>query len=220
MKSIHLNSLFTILVIMAFGFNLVSQDIEQEYQIRTSAAISYKPVKKLKVVFSPEVRYDETLKIGRYLLEGKMTYKPIKHLFLTGNYKFIINPRQENPTEYFHRFGGGIIYKRTFGDFKPGFKLSYTNDSDDGDGDNESDNYLRYKGWVEYNIPDCKLTPEVGVELFQQLGTSGLYKVRYKAGFEYKLFKDNFIGVSYKLDYYMKKYTNKHIFSVGYKLKL
>ena len=220
MKTTIKTTIIILLITLVCNTDAVTQEVENEYQIRTSASFSYKPAKRLKVILSPEIRYDENIKIGRYLVEGKLTYKPVKNLFLTGNYRFIINPRDENPTEYFHRFGAGFIYKRKFGDFRPGIKLTYTNDSDDEDGDNENDNFIRYKAWVDYNIPKCKLTPEVGIELFQQIGSSGIYKVRYKAGFEYKLLKDNYIGVNYKLDYYMKEYTNKHIFSIGYKLKL
>lgn len=211
---------FLMLALFPFGDKLRAQDVENEYQFRTSASVSYKPVKKLKLVFTPEVRFDESFSVGKYLLEGELRYKLFKSFYLSGNYRFIINPRDENPTEYFHRFAIAAIYKKSFKRFEPAIKISYTNDSDDDNGDDANDHFLRYKASLNYDIRKCKLTPLIGIELFQQLGNNGLYKVRYKAGFDYKLFKNNYIGVNYKLDYYMQEYTNKHIFSIGYKIKL
>lgn len=215
------NSTFvTLLILFVLNNNLSAQEVTQEYQIRSSASVSFTPVKKLKLTFTPEVRFNESFEVSRYLLEGKLRYKPIKHLYLSGYYRFIINPRNEKPTEYMHRVSLGVSYKRKFNDFEPGIKLSYTNDSDDDNGDGSNDHFLRYKLWLGYNIPKCKLTPEIGADLFQQLGESGLYKVRYKVGFDYKIAKDNYIELSYKLDYYIKEFTNKHIFGIGYILKL
>ena len=78
---------------------------------------------------------------------------------------------------------------------------------------------MRYKASLDYNIPNSKITPFVAVEAFQKLSDADLYKMRYAAGFDYKLFKKNYIGVDYKFDYYQNEYKNRHILSVGYKIK-
>jgi len=81
------------------------------------------------------------------------------------------------------------------------------------------DNFLRYKAALGYDIKSCKLTPTISAELFHQLADNEMYKVRYKLAVDYKIFKNNYVGASYRLDYYLKKYENNHIFSIGYKLK-
>ena len=54
---------------------------------------------------------------------------------------------------------------------------------------------------------------------FQHVDGGGLYKMRYSTGVNYKLFKNNYLGINYKFDYYNTEYLNKHIISLGYKIK-
>lgn len=191
-------------------------EVENDYEYRTSFKLSFKPIKKLKINLTPEFRFKDDFSVDRYLMETEVVYKPIKHFFVGGNYRFVVNPRNQKTTEYLHRFGVTTTYKRKFDRFEPAVRLSYTNYADDDDVD---DNFLRYKAALGYDIKGCKLTPTLSAELFHQIADNEMYKVRYKLGLDYKIFKNNYIGASYRLDYYLKKYENNHIFSIGYKLK-
>ncbi len=193
-----------------------AQEIETDFQTRTSLDLSFKPIKKLKLSFTPELRFDENFSLDKYLFEGGAEYKVLKFLELGASYRFGVNPRDNKDTEYFNRFSFGATAKKDFSRFESAFRLRYTNDADDG---TSSENYMRYKASVDYNIRKTKITPFVAVEAFQQLSDAGLYKMRYAAGIDYKLFKKNYIGVDYKFDYYLNDYKNKHILSIGYKIK-
>lgn len=164
----------------------------------------------------PQLRFDKDFSLDKYLFETGAEYKALKFLELGASYSFIANPRETKDTEYFNRYALSATVEKEYGRFEPSFRLKYSNYADD---DVSDKNFIRYKAALKYNIPDCKISPNVGAELFQQFDEGDLYKMRYSAGLDYKLFKKNYIGVSYKFDYYNKEYTNKHIFSLGYKIK-
>jgi hypothetical protein len=193
-----------------------AQEVETDFQTRTSLNLSYKPIKKLQLKFTPELRFDENFSLDKYVFEGGAEYKILKFLELGATYRFGINPRENKDTEYANRYSFSATAKKEFNRFEPAFRLSYTNDADD---EVSNEEFLRYKASLDYNIRKSKITPFIGIEAFQRLSDADLYKIRYSAGADYKLFKKNYLGVSYKLDYYQKEYKNRHIFSVGYKIK-
>lgn len=217
-----LKNICVLMVLMLFaGQHIVAQEnekatVENNFEYRTYFKLSFKPLKKLKINVSPELRFNDDFSIDQYLIETQLVYRPVKILYLIAGYRFVINPRNEKSTEYLNRYEIGIALKKEFNRFIPQLKFRYTNYTDD-DVDN---NVFRYKAALGYNIKGCKLTPTISAELFQQLAGNSLYKVRYKLGLDYKLFKKNYLTASYRLDYFLKEYKNNNIFSVGYKIKL
>lgn len=193
-----------------------AQETENEFQTRTLLDMSFKPVKKLKFTLSPELRFEDDFSLDKYLIEGELAYKAFKFLTLEARYGFVGNVRKEKDTEYFNRYAFSTTFKKEFGRFEPSVRFMYSNYADD---DVDDKNFLRYKAKVKYDIPDCKITPYVAVQLFQDLDDGGLHKTRYALGADYKLFKKNYLGVSFKFDYYNTEYLNKHIISLGYKIK-
>ena len=206
------------LIILAFVLANYAQTTVNEFQGRTSAEIVFKPIKKLSLNFSPELRFDEDFSIDNYHFQLQADYKFSKVFKAGVRYRFVVNPKDVKETEYASRYGLFLKFKKKFNDFTPYVRLSYTNDADE-DIETERSNYIRYKAGMKYNIPKCKINPFIGLEAFQQLSGDGLYKMRYFAGAEYKLFKNNYIQAQYKFDYYRTSYTNKHIVSLTYKFK-
>lgn len=204
------------LLILLFASPAIAQEVDNEMQMRTELDLSYKPIKKLKLTFMPQLRFDEDFSLDKYLFETGVEYKPIKFLELGATYRFVVNPRDTKDTEYFNRYGFSATAKKEFGRFEPAFRLRYSNYADD---DVSDKSFIRYKASLKYDIPNCKITPFVAAELFQQTDGGDLYKMRYSTGVDYKLLKKNYIGVSYKFDYYNTDYLNKHIISLGYKFK-
>ncbi|WP_075590210.1 DUF2490 domain-containing protein [Labilibacter marinus] len=199
------------------GIATKAQEVENEMQTRTSLKMSFKPAKKLKLSVTPELRFDDSFILDKSLIEGELEYKPLKFLSLGAAYRFVANQRENKDTEYLHRFAYSATAKKDFSHFETSFRLRYSNYADEDSG--EGTEFMRYKIACKYDIPKCKITPFVSAEMFQDLDASALHKMRYAAGANYKLFKKNSIGVSYKLDYYSKEYRNKHIISLGYKIK-
>lgn len=218
MKTIRFKSYLPALIclLMLASQVLVAQEVENEIQTRTELELVYKPVKKLKLTFMPQLRFDEDFSLDKYLFEADAEYKALKFLELGATYRFVVNPRDTKDTEYFNRYAFSATAKKEFGRFEPAFRLKYSNYADD---DVSDKSFMRYKTSLKYDIAKCKLTPFIAAELFQKVDGGDLYKMRYSAGVDYKLSKKNFIGISYKLDYFNQEYVNKHIITVGYKFK-
>jgi len=195
---------------------VISQVVENDYQYRSAISLVLKPVKKLKLVVTPEMRFEKDLNLDKYHFESELVYKMSENISLGSAYRFIVNPRDKKETEYLNRYGLKATYKTVLNDFEPSFRLYFTNYADD-----MSDaQLLRYRAKLNYDIPDCKINPFIGIEAYHQLAEGNFYKMRYFTGFQTKLFKKNYLKVGYKFDYYLQKYKNRHVLGLTYKIKI
>ena len=206
--------LFAAFLIVAIGS--CAQEVKNEFQTRTLLDVSFNPFKKVKFTISPELRFDNDFSLDKYLLEGETEYKISKLFSVAARYGLVGNLRNEKDTEYFGRYAFSAQFEKDFNRFEPSLKIMYSNYADD---DVDDKKFLRYRAKLKYDIPNFKVNPFVSVQLFQDINEGWLYKTRYAVGAYYKLFKKNYLGASYKFDYYNNKYLNRHIFSIGYKIK-
>lgn len=213
---VQIKRIIIFLTIVYIAPRSFGQEIESDYQTRTNVTMSFTPVKKLKFEFSPELRWNEGFEAKLYLLESKAKYKLYDFLSVGAVYRFAINPRDIKSPEYINRFSFSALANKEFNRFDPFFRLRYTNDADD---EVSNKAFLRYKFGLKYDIMDCKITPFVAAEAFHELDNNVMHKMRYSTGIDYKLFKGNYLELSYKFDYYMQEYKNKNIVTVGYKIK-
>lgn len=195
-----------------------AQEVVNEFQLRNSVEIEYEAFKDFTLSFSPELRLGQDFSIDNYHFQLEADYKLSKIFSLGARYRFVVNPRENNDTEYQSLYGVNLKLKKKFNRFKTAVRFSYTNDADEDYNEGRS-NFLRYKATAKYNIKSCKLEPMIGLEAFQQLQGEGLYKMRYLAGLGYKFNKKNQLGLTYKFDYYRIAYVNKHIVELTYKFK-
>lgn len=205
--------LFLFGILIAAGVN--AQTVTNDFQTRYEINLSLEPLKKLDLSLSPEVRLDESFEISKYMLETKLSYKPLKGLSLGGSYRFVINPRTDRATEYLHRFALYTSYKKKIQRFEPSLRIKYTNYTED----MSLGEFLRYRAKLEYDIKGIKLTPLLSAEAFHELSANQIYKMRYGIGAEYKFNKHSSLGLKYMLDYYLQDYYNKHIIKLGYTYK-
>lgn len=192
-----------------------AQTVTNDFQTRTEIKLSYELVDKLTLSLSPEIRWDESFGISKYMLESGISYKPLKGLSLGGSYRFVVNPRDNKATEYLHRFALFTSYKKKIERFEPSLRVKYTNYTED----LTLGEFLRYRAKLEYDIKGSKITPLISAEAFHYLSENQIYKMRYSIGAEYKINKKSSVGLGYMLDYYLTQYQNKHIIKVGYTYK-
>lgn len=218
MKTIKMQVIksFCLCLLLVCSGTLWAQEVENETQTRTEFKLSYNLLEKLTICIAPELRYDASFFLDKYLLEGEAEYELMKNFELGVGYRFIANRRAEKETEYFNRIALKAAYSLKLNDFKPSVALKYTNYSEEG----PDDKYIRLKGAVDYKIKSSKLTPYVSAELYRNISDGTTEKLRYGLGGNYKLFKNNYLKIGYKFDYYLHQYLNKHIFTIGYKIKL
>lgn len=216
-KGKQLIKLSVLIMLLQAISTIQAQELDNDIECRAELDLNYKLYKNITLSFVPEIRFDENFSAEKYLLEGGLNYKLLKFLSLEGKYRYVINPRESKLTEYYGQYAFSIKADKDFGRFNTDFRIRFTNDADD---DISNESFLRFKFSLDYDIPDCKITPFISAEAFQQLGNNGgMYKMRYSTGVDYKLFKNNYIGLSYKFDYYYSEYKNKHIIGLGYKFK-
>ena len=103
-KSFISNRILLLLMAILYAGGAFSQTVTNDFQTRTEVKLSLKPLDKLTLSLNPEVRWDESFQVNKYMLESKISYEPVKGLSLGGSYRFIINPRNTKATEYLHRF--------------------------------------------------------------------------------------------------------------------
>nr|WP_319399427.1 DUF2490 domain-containing protein [uncultured Carboxylicivirga sp.] len=216
MKQYHLSyKHFTITLMSLISISLSAQTTENEWQTRTAFTAQFKLAKKIKLDIAPELRFEDQFKLDRSQLEAELKYKAFDFLTIGTRYRYIINYRDNKDTEYMHRYMLNATIKKEFDRWEPGFRLSYTDYTDD----NSGSAFLRYKAFTSYNLKNCKFTPKFAIQAYHDISNSEWYKIRYEAGFDYKLFKKNSISFAYKLDYYLNEARNRHVIDIGYKVR-
>ncbi len=226
-RRLILTPLFLIGVFTAAFADGTEGDPEVLYKYQFGAEFQIKLAKGLKLNLEPELRFNGGF--DKLLLNGGLSYKTFGCIYWGATYRLIVDRYESGTTtsifgssstdydsQSYHRYAFDVTYKDKFGRFTPSFRLRYNNFADD-EVDNEA--YLRYRAKVEYDIRKCKITPFLAVEAFQEMEESQLQKMRYAAGFDLKTGKDSALAFGYKFDYFLLKYKNANIFSVGYKYK-
>ncbi len=216
-KPISLYPLYlsTVLLLFIAGSTSLAQEVSNDFQTRWEVKLSWKALDKLALSLTPELRMDESFQVDKYLLESEVSYTPVIGLSLGGTYRFVINPRNNNPTEYLHRFALDATYEHKIQRWEPSFRIKYTNYTEDV----SRGEFLRYRARLVYDIKNCKITPLGAAEAFHDLAENQMHKMRYSAGARYSFNKNNRIELRYMLDYYMQEYRNKHIINLRYRYK-
>ncbi len=218
MKNVKVLGIIVCLSAVLFSGNVLAQEIENQVQFRSSAAFSKKITPKLNIKLEPELRWRYSEGFDRFLINSQVEYELIKYVEVFAGYR-LVGDKDDEGIAYSQRYQFGAAGKIKLSDFKPSLRLMYTNYADDTETDDENE-FLRYKLSLEYNIQNCKLTPEIAFEGFYNLDESNIYKYRYKIGFDYKFSKKLTLTSGYRLDYFKTDYKNRHIIDLGLKVKL
>ncbi|WP_430974033.1 DUF2490 domain-containing protein [Sunxiuqinia rutila] len=173
---------------------------------------------KFKAYLSPQVRYANKDGLDEYFLEAGMEYDLFSFLEVGGNYRYLINERQTKSTEYFHRIAFDLTGKYDISRLEFALRTRYTNYDELENNEGFNDATLRYRLKSEYDIPNMKLTPSIGVELFHQLENKEINKIRYILGAAYKINKRHKVELDYLLHTYSNNDRKSHILALEYKI--
>ncbi len=191
------------------------QAIERIFETRASVSFSKKIYNGLKINFTPSFRWIDGEGMNQFNLNAGLSYKPFDFMKLEGGYRLIGEMNQEDTIHYLSRYQFSTLFFTRLGRMEPSLRLSYTNYSDE----DEKGDFLRLKFAFGYDIPNCKLTPKVGFELYQSLGLKALYKYRTEFEIGYKISKGVSLQAGYSYDFYKTKYRNRDIFDLGMKFE-
>ncbi|MFI3267311.1 MAG: DUF2490 domain-containing protein [Rikenellaceae bacterium] len=191
-----------------------AQEVENNYQYRFGLDMNWTLLKGLKVNFAPQMRFEEGFE--QFQLGAGLRYKTFGFLYWGANFRLEVEPSDEyvQGADKYGRYAFDVTARKKYGDFTPSLRMMYSNYTNADITDSE---YFRYRAMVKYDIPKCPITPYVSAEAFQELAENMLYKMRYTAGFDFKVKKGRYLNFNYKLDYFILDYKNRHIFDIGYK---
>ncbi len=208
------------LLLIAVSFSSFAEgvkgDPENEAKVRIGADFKFDLVKALDLTISPEMRFADGLSVDKYLFDAGLVYKTFGCVYWGATYRYVIDRQEYYSSENYGRYAFDVTYKDKFDRFTPSFRLRYNNYADE---DVSEEEFLRYRAKLSYNIPRSKITPSVAIEAFHELDDNVLYKMRYSAGFDFKVDKSTSLSLDYKFDFFCVKYKNVHVISAGYKYK-
>lgn len=220
MKPGALGRVLLALCILAFTSAAAAQEppLEQEFRIRVGANVEKKLVKDLRLVVSPEVRTVDGINPDRYLIEIGLKYDPIKYLSLRPGIRADLEEKKDG-LENSYRPRMDVVGSYKIEDFKPNVRLRYTHAFGPYRDPRPT---LRYRLGLEYEIDKTDVSVEANAEAFHDLVVGNIYKMRYSAGADYKFYGtkklDQWVRLTYNLDYYLDEYRNIHFVEIGYKV--
>ncbi len=194
----------------------------QAFSQRTwfDAEFSTEIVKDLEFSVSPEIRFKENFELNEYFLQTALEYKFHKYFSLGAGYRYGYNINGDDEHESFGRFNVDAKTGFKWKNFKPKFRLRFTNADDFAD-ENEATNYLRYKFLLEYKIKKLDLEPYIATEWYHDLDAGEFSKQRLEGGLMYKVNKHHKIGAYYRVNKYLNSTKdNKNIIGLSYKFSL
>jgi hypothetical protein len=182
----------------------------QESQIRVSANVEKKIIKKLRVGVTPEMRTNG-FDPDKYMVETGLSYKPIDYLSLRTAYRFDLNERKDT-VDSGHRYRFDVVGMWPLKRLEPQARIRYTHRFGEG---RPIENTLRYLLGLDYRIKKTQLTLGASAETYHQLTPQFFERMRYGANASYRFQKSKKLRQTvkggYLLDYYLNQRLNVHI---------
>ena len=208
--------IFSTILVLVYSPIGNGQTIEQNFETRISAALDYdaKYVSGLSINFAPELRLSDNQQ--EYMLDWGAKYKVADFLKIGGEYKLVyLESHSKGEMRHYFALQSTISHRidrlNVYGRIK---YSSYTDNIDVGSG------FLRFKGYLKYDIFGSRLSPLLGTEMFTLMENGQIVKYRYSAGLQYKINHQSRIKIQYKIDYFKLKFKNNHILSIVYSFQL
>lgn len=221
MKKIGLIILFVSVVSSVFAADKPKYENDLETRIYVNVKKSFLN-KTLNVEFSPEVRFAKPFDYDKTLLKLGVDYDILNWFNVGVGYRATFNETKKRGTEITGRLDIDVSKSIKVGAFriKPRVRFSdYQELANHKEGEYES-SYMRYKIGASYKYGKKAIfEPEIGAELFHNLGSGYISSVRYNVGGDFRITKNNFIGLTYMLETEFKTRILMNIVEVGYTYK-
>lgn len=213
----HSGKLAGILIPIFFlSHGLFIKSYAQSSEYRFSASLEKRVLKSLRFQIEPGFRFSNDNSSKEYLIDGGVSYKPIKYIDFGASYRFYKEKLEGVDATYKHRFFFSTQLKYDLDRFGFMARALFTNDGDAGMFDENSNNYMRYRLKARYNIKSFKFTPSISAEYFYQIKDREFNKARFSIGGEFRFNKANGLVFEYCWQNYLKKDKTLNIFSLGY----
>ena len=209
--------IITIILLLLISFSSAYAKTK-EFGTWMEFEFSKKFFKKFEISLIPEIRLQDDFTIDEYLIDGKLSFEPVKFLNLAATYRINTNVKNKG-NEISKRFVLDATGSQEFGRFEASLRTRYTNYTEVEEGDSES-NYFRPRLKLKYDIKGNKIRPFVSYELFRNTTEKEMRKGRFDVGFTRKLGNLHRIGIYYRLQDYFDDSNSIHILGIDYRFKI
>ncbi len=199
----------------------------QDLEAWTSAEISYKPIKKVKITLQQQLRLkDDASNVDQYFTQFDLRYKLAKGLYITPAVRFIRDNDDQGKIQGYEnhlRLQSDLIYKHDISRWSLHYRARYQT-KQELQVEDDNINTFRLKVGTKYNIKNWKFDPKVGLEFFNRLGTENeWYKLRWTVGTKYSFKSAGDLGFYFRQEQDLvgayEKTTNILFLKYGYTLK-
>jgi len=215
---IRLASTLACLVVLIVGPSSVWAQEETEWNTWTTFEVKKDITDRLSAYLAPQIRFAEQFEVDEYFIQTGVEYDLFDFLEVGGNYRYLINERATKSTEYFHRVALDLVGKHDIDRFGLQLRTRYTNYDELDNDEGFNDATMRYRLKTDYDLPNSKFKPAVGVELFHELQDKEINKIRYMAELSYKINKVHDITIGYLLHDYMNEDRRANILTLEYQI--
>jgi hypothetical protein len=165
---------------------------------------------------TPEFRFQDQFNLDEYMIQGKLSYQPLKFLSLAGSYRLGTEIKSKGNVNY-SRIAFDVQASQSFNRFEAALRARYTSNSESQE--DEAGKYFRPRISLDYNIKGNKITPFASYELFHNLNAGEAQKSRMDIGFSRSIGKLHRIELYYRLNDYFTDKQSIHILGFGYRLR-
>lgn len=174
-----------------------------DFETWSSLSLKYKFNKKLDLTLEEQLRLKENSSVVDQLFtEAQLGYEIINNVKLAAAVRYSRSNDNEGRIQGYEnliRYNLDISYKHDIERFSLNYRVRFQSRNEIGITD-DPQNKTRFRISTEYNIRDWKLDPYFGLELFKEQQETGLEKLRFTLGTEYKFKNDNEFGIFYRIE--------------------
>lgn len=165
----------------------------------------------------PEIRFQDDFSVDEYMVDGVLSYEPLKFLKFSAAYRINTNVKKKED-ETMRRLAFTVQAKKELGRVEASLRTRFTNYTDQVDDD--PGNFFRPRFKLEYDIKGNKIRPFTSYELFRNTTAKEFQKGRFDLGFTRKMGSRHRIGFYYRLQDYFSDRNSIHIIGIEYRLKI
>ena len=208
--------LFATLLLFAGSFTTFART--ESFGTWIELTFTKKFLKDFEFSFIPEFRLQDNFKLDEYILEGKLSYEPVKFLDLAASYRYNTNIRDKGNVVS-HGMVIDITGKEDYKRFDGSLRTRFTNDVDAGDIIQWDRWFFRPRAKIKYNIKGIKVDPYFCYEAFYDFKLNDWFKGRFDIGASRDFGKHHELGIYYRFQDYYYDRNSVNILGIDYEFK-
>lgn len=195
-----------LLIITSIIIAVSSFSQQEDAEFWTGISLEKKINKKFTLGLSEEFRFNENVsRIEQFFTNVGLTYKISKNISWGVSYRFVQKQELDNTYNSSNKIYTDLRLKKSISRFsfslRNRYQFKYVNLFSEGE--TNTDNYLRNKLSIKYNVKKSPFTPFIGAETYLKLNKDEYKEIdRYRLtmGTSYKINKESKLSMFYRIE--------------------